>query len=202
LRAKAPVHKGSVRELMGYPPHTSGALSFRRGAPVYCALSYEANDIVLRENEVFSSNVYAGRTTALFGGRTILEMTGDEHRRYRALVQHAFSPRRAQWWIDNWIQALVDEEYAGLQAPRSAEPTAELCARIPLQTITSSFGLTGEEALGFRERAEPGMTAEDEQTAMMERHKRATEMLSRVIEERRREPKDDVITVLVQSEIE
>jgi cytochrome P450 len=207
LRAEAPVHKGAVRELMGYPAH-GGVASMRRGAdtPVYCALSFEANDIVLRENDVFSSNIYAGGTTMMFGGRTILEMGGEEHRRYRALAQPAFSIKRAQWWIDNWIQGLVDESFAGFVDRGEAELNAELCARIPLQTITASFGLTREEALDFRESAEGGgsMRGSDGQVdveALTKRNEMINGILHRVIRERRENPQDDVITVLAQSEI-
>ena len=60
LRAESPVHRGSVRELLGFGP---GGLNLRPEAPVYSALSFEANDIALRQNEVFSSTFYAGLTT-------------------------------------------------------------------------------------------------------------------------------------------
>jgi cytochrome P450 len=200
LLAQAPVHKGSVRELLGYPP---AGLSRRGDAPVYSAFSYEANDTVLRENEVFSSTFYAGMVTQMFGARTILEMVGREHRRYRALAQPAFSPKRAQWWIDEWIAPLVDEAVSAFERNGRAELNAELCSRIPLQTITSSFGLTREEALDFREGAEDtGVRGEADVAAMAERHERTTAMLRRVIEERRVDPQDDVITVLVESELE
>ena len=43
----APVHEGSVRELLGYE---RGGLSLLRDGPTYTAMSYEANDTVLREN--------------------------------------------------------------------------------------------------------------------------------------------------------
>lgn len=202
LQAKAPVHKGSVRELLGYP---LGGLSQRGDAPVFSAFSYEANDTVLRENQVFSSTVYSGLVTQLFGGRTILEMGGDEHRRYRALAQPAFSPKRAQWWTDKWISALVDEAISAFEPNGQAELNAELCSRIPIQTITSSFGLTRQEALDFREGTEgTGMRAmsDPDREAMLERHTVTTAMLHRVIEDRRAHPQDDVITALVQSEIE
>ena len=199
LRERAPVHKGSVRELLGYG---RGEVRIRREAPVYSAFSFEANDIVLRENEVFSSTYYAGYTTQMFG-RSILEMVGDEHRRYRALVQPAFTPKRAQWWIDRWIATLVDEAVSAFERNGQAELNAELCARIPLQTITRSFGLTREEALDFREGAEGmGMRSGDvDPEVMRARHERTTAMLHRVIEERRADPQDDLITMLVQSEL-
>ncbi len=203
LRAAAPVHKGSVRELLGYSVGGLLRVHRRAEAPVYSAFSYEANDTVLRENEVFSSTVYSGSVTQMFGARTILEMVGDEHRRYRALAQPAFSPRRAQWWIDKWIAALVDEAISAFEPAGQAELNAELCSRIPLQTITSSFGLTRQQGLDFREGAEgTGMQASSDSAAMAERHERATAMLRSVIEDRRARPQDDVITVLVQSEIE
>jgi cytochrome P450 len=202
LRAMAPVHEGSVRDLLGYSG--PGGLGPSGDAPVYSAFSYEANDIVLRENELFSSTFYAGFTTKLFG-RSILEMVGDEHRRYRALVQPAFSPRRAQWWTDRWIAALVDEAVSAFEHNGRAELNAELCARIPLQTITSSFGLTREEALDFREGAEGGgmrAMSEAETAALAGRHERTTAMLRRLIEDRRACPQDDIVTLLVQSEID
>ncbi len=200
LRAQAPVHRGSIRELLGYAP---GGISIRSDAPIYSAYSYEANDLILRENQTFSSTIYAGFTTRMFG-HSILEMVGDEHRRNRALVQPAFSPKRAQWWIDNWINALVDEAVSAFENVGHAELNAELCSRIPLQTITASFGLTRQQALDFREGTEGGgMTRQDvDENVLTQRKERATTMLKEVIEARRREPQDDLITTLVQTEIE
>jgi cytochrome P450 len=199
LLREAPVHEGSVRELLGYG---RGGLSLLRDGPTYTAMSYEANDTVLRENEVFSSTFYAGLTTAMFG-RSILEMVGDEHRRHRALVQPAFSPKRAQWWIDQWITTLVDEAISAFEHDGSAELNADLCARIPLQTITASFGLTRDEAFAFREGAEGNPTRADaDPAAIAERQERTTTMLRRVIEDRRRHPQDDLITLLVETELD
>jgi cytochrome P450 len=194
----APVHEGSVRELLGYG---RGGLSLLRDGPTYTAMSYEANDTVLRENLVFSSTFYAGLTTALFG-KSILEMVGDEHRRNRALVQPAFTPKRAQWWIDQWITTLVDEAISAFEDQGYAELNTDLCARIPLQTITASFGLSRDEAFEFREGAEavPGRGVDPD--AVAARHARTTEMLRRVIDDRRAHPQDDLITTLVETELE
>lgn len=195
LREEAPVHEGSVRELLGFdPPH-----AVRGNDPVYSAFSFEANERVLRENELFSSTFYAGLVTPVFGARTILEMVGDEHRRYRSLVQPAFSPRRMQWWIDRWIGSIVDEAIGAVEGTGRAELNADLCARVPLQTITASFGLTREQGLDFREDTEGD---NHDPATVAARNERATAMLRRVIEARRLEPQDDVITELVQSELE
>jgi cytochrome P450 len=198
LLAAAPVHEGSVRELLGHP---RGGLSLLRDGPTYSAFSYEANDTVLRENEVFSSTFYAGLTTAMFG-RSILEMVGEEHRRNRALVQPAFTPKRAQWWIDRWITTLVDEAISAFESVGRAELNVELCARIPLQTITASFGLTREEAFEFRQGAEGNPLRAADPEVVAARHERTTQMLRRVIEDRRQHPQDDLITMLVETELD
>ena len=137
-------------------------------------MSFEANDTVLRENQVFSSTFYAGLTTLMFG-KSILEMVGDEHRRNRALVQPAFSPKRSQWWIDQWIATLVDEAISAFEDQGRAELNAELCARIPLQTITSSFGLSRSEAFEFREGAEGSPMRAADPAVAMARQQRTTD---------------------------
>ncbi len=192
LRAAAPVHRGSVAELLGVPE----AFRVRPGAPCYSAFTFEANDLALRENATFSSAYYEGFTTELFG-RSILEMVGEEHRRYRALVQPAFTPKRAQWWIDRWIAGLVDEAVTAFEDAGRAELNAELCARIPLQTITSSFGLTRQQGLDFREQSESRSRSGADDVAA-----RTAALLADVIADRRRHPQDDVITMLVESEVE
>src|SRR5579863_1284842 len=65
LRAAAPVHKGTVRQLMGYD--TPGGLGGRHHRPVYAAFSWEANDTAFRDNDVFSSTFYEGLTTQGMG---------------------------------------------------------------------------------------------------------------------------------------
>ena len=132
-------------------------------------------------------------------GRSILEMVGKEHRRYRALVQPAFTPKRTQWWIDRWIAGLVDEAVSAFEHRGHAELNAELCDRIPLQTITASFGLTREQALDFREQIEFGRENEGD---LALRAAKSAAMLREVIDARRRQPEDDVISLLVASEIE
>ncbi len=193
LRAASPVHRGSVAELLGVPQ----GRTFRPELPHYSAFSYEACAIALKDNLLFSSGYHAGPTTARFG-RSILEMVGDEHRRYRALAQGTFVPRRRQWWIDRWVAGLVDKALSAFEGRGTAELNAELCARIPLATIAGSFGLSADDSWQFRELfGNPDRTRSPEHIA--EAFAWATDCLKATIEERRERPQDDLITELVQS---
>jgi len=195
LRAAGPVHRGSVAELLGVP----AGRSQRPDLPHYSAFSYQACATALRDNLLFSSEHHAGPTTQRFG-RSILEMVGDEHRRYRALAQGTFAPRMRQWWIDQWIAGLVDKALSAFEERGTAELNAELCARIPLFTITGSFGLGPDDSWRFRELfGNPDRTRAPEH--ITEAFTWATSRLRSVIEDRRAQPRDDLLTVLVQSEL-
>ena len=145
LRAEAPVHKGSVRDILGFG---AGGLNLRPDAPVYSALSFEANDIALRENDVFSSTFYAGLTTMMFGAAS---RDGRRRAPPQPGARAAGVLAEAVAVVDRPVDRIAGRRGGvGLRDARAAELNAELCARIPIQTITSSFGLSREEALDFR----------------------------------------------------
>ena len=77
-------------------------------------------------------------------------MNGSEHRRYRSLVQPSFVPNRAQWWIEHWIDATVHALIDRMEPDGRADLNTDLCAPIPLLTITGSFGVPIADALDIR----------------------------------------------------
>ena len=117
----------------------------------------------------------------------MLSMGGVQHRRYRALVQPSFSPAKVRWWIENWIEHTVHALIDAFEGNGRAELNVELCAAIPVLTITGSFGLPVEQALDVRE------SLNDPQ--------RTIEMIAPMVAARRERLEDDLISVLVEAEI-
>jgi cytochrome P450 len=117
----------------------------------------------------------------------MLSMGGAEHRRYRALVQPSFSPTKASWWIQNWIDKTVHALIDSFEAAGRAELNVEFCAAIPVLTITGSFGVPVSQALDIR--------------ASLSKPEVIVEILAPIVAARRKEPKDDLISVLVEAEI-
>src|SRR5438309_1619717 len=144
LRMSGPVHAGSVADLLGAPLHLGVA---GPEVPHYSAFSYDTVEAVFRAPAMFSSS-YNSRVRPLTG-RTILEMDGDEHRRYRSLVQAAFAPRSMPWWTQRWTAEIVDDLISAIESDGRADLNG-LCSRMPLLTITRSFGLEGEQSIRFR----------------------------------------------------
>jgi cytochrome P450 len=189
LREQAEVHEGTVHELTG----ASGDLVFQglpeAGRAHYSAFSHAALDDAYRDPELFASSpdpvdLEGGSPSAT---NSMLSMGGERHRRYRALVQPSFAPARARWWITNWIEQTVHALIDGFAAAGHAELNTDLCAAIPVLTITGSFGIPAEQALDLRE--------------AMGRPAEIIAMVAPIVAARREEPQDDLISVLTRAEI-
>ena len=117
----------------------------------------------------------------------MLSMGGNQHRRYRALVQPSFVPAKAQWWIRNWIDKTVGLLIDSFEENGTAELNVDFCAAIPVLTITGSFGVPVDQALDIRE-------------AMREPAK-IVGIIEPIVAARRESPQDDLISILIEAEI-
>lgn len=200
LRNTAPVMKGSLRQLLGVKALHE---SFNRPREHYTFFSFQLCDRAFRENRIFSSEVYKESPGVQSLGRTILEMVGDEHLRYRSVVQPMFvRPRAMTWWKQNWIDEAVTALLDRFNGRDGADLNLELCARLPVHVVTRGIGMSGEDALTFREHllrgtvGSRGLSAEDKAHALGE----VARMLKELITARRAEPRDDVVSGLIKND--
>jgi cytochrome P450 len=202
LRDKAPVLKGSLQELLDLPEVHA---QYDQPREHYTLLTFALCNRALRENLLFSSEVYRESPGVRQMGHTILAMVGEEHRRYRSMVQPMFiRPKAIKWWKPRWIEEAVDTLLDRLVGREGADLNLELCARLPVYIVTRGMGLDGEDALNFRTYLLQATTGarnlpRDEAAHAMNEVAR---MLMKVINARRAEPGDDVITGLVQCDLE
>jgi cytochrome P450 len=96
-------------------------------------------------------------------------------------------PAAAAWWIRNWIQTTVDVLIDGFVDDGHADLNVDFCAVIPVLTITGSFGVPVEQALDIR--------------ASFGEPQQVLDILAPVVAARREQPRDDLISVLVQAEL-
>jgi cytochrome P450 len=202
LREQSPVHQGSLHELMGVPELHA---KFGTARPGCTAFSFEACNTAFRDNETFSSKLYLDMpgVQATFGG-AILERTGEDHRRMRATVQPMFlKPKTLGWWRERWIDDIVASLVEALKGDDRADLNMQLCARMPVHTVTRGVGMDGADALEFREAL---LTLLGTSGAPMEERMKAPETISRLlgglIARRRAEPGDDVVSGMIAAELE
>jgi len=189
LRELGTIHTGTLHELTGYRgPITFQGLPFE-DRPHFTAFTFAACDEALRNGEVFASSPEAVdlETKAIAPLNSMLTMGGAQHRRYRALVQPSFVPRRMNWWITKWIETTVHALIDWFVQDGRADLNVEFCSALPVLTITGSFGVAVEEAIELRE----ALTDPPE----------LVRMLAPIIAARRESPQDDLISVLVDAEV-
>lgn len=202
LREQAPVLKGSLRELLDLPEVHQ---AYDRPRQHYTLLTFELCERALRENLLFSSKVYEESPGVRALGNVILKMTGEEHRRNRAVVQPMFiKPRAVDWWRPNWVEGAVDALLTRLEGKREADLNMDLCARLPVHVVTQGIGMKGDNALVFRDHLQKSTILARNLPPEQVRESAAevTRMLMELINERRREPGDDVISGLIQKDLE
>jgi cytochrome P450 len=191
LRASGPVHEGTPGRLIGFTGD-----EFFQGLPFperrhFSAFDFESCDHIVRHPEIFSSSSLMPGETASLADSSMLTMDGDQHRRYRALVQPSFVPGRAKWWIEQWIDTTVAGLIDGFEANGAADLNVEFCAAIPLLTICGSFGVTVEQALDIRAAV----------TSQGRGIQEFMGIVAPIVAARRERPADDLISVLVRSEL-
>jgi cytochrome P450 len=202
LLAKGPVHKGTLAECMGLPPERNGGGLYQPGVTYYSVFSFAGVSGAFTRHEDFSSEVYVDMGTSRRFGDSILNMDGLRHRRYRDLIQAHFQPAAADgWWREKVILNLVDELIGKFEKDRSVDLNSQFFARLPLHTMTAGFGMSLQEGAAFRRqmlRSVYGSTPEERSDST----RGAGRVLDRVIRERQREPRDDLISRLVQALLE
>ncbi|ONH58855.1 cytochrome [Frankia sp. CcI49] len=191
LRETGPVHPGIVGPLVGFHGE-----AFFQGLPYpelahFSVFDHATCQAVLRDSETFVSAPSAPGPERAMADTLLLYMDGVKHRRYRALVQPSFVPKRGGWWSERWIESTVRALLDAIESSGRSDLNVDFCAAIPLLTICGSFGIGVSDALRIREAA----TSDGRDAHIL------VEILAPIIAERRREPADDLISVLVQAEV-
>jgi cytochrome P450 len=202
LREKAAVQKGALPELMGLAAPGRSFAHYIPGYPTYTAFSFSAVSRGLIENETFSSHVY-DRTgaTAMFGD-AMIRRVGASHRCMRTPIQPLFTPEAAEtWWSEKIIDETVETLISTIERKKGgADLFIELCARMPVHVVSAGFGLAPEDIIPFR------IALTTPHHASMEERIRnkqtVTRMLQEVITARRQKPENDIISKLVEAQME
>jgi cytochrome P450 len=201
----ATANQGDVRD-----PYTGYAKARRNGpvatvehygVKVVMVYSYAEAEAVLRDGEAYSSRIN-GRWMRPFLGKTILEMDGIEHNRYRGLIAHAFRPKAVRGWEESLLRPTVHELLDRLAPRGRAELVREFAWQLPPLIIAKMVGVPQTDYAMWQRRAiELESTAVDWNRAIT-----ASEELRKyfapMVEARRKEPRDDLISDLVTAEID
>jgi len=174
-----------------------------RSVGVFTAYSFEAVQQVLKDGETFSSAAYADVMGKVLG-HSILEMDEPEHHLYRGLVQQAFSRKAMETWERELVRDVVDEHIdAFVDRPsKRADLVREVTFPFPVVVIARLLGLPREDLPMFHRRAVEVISAGFELDRAANASQALFDYFCTIIQDRRAHPSDDVISVLVQAELD
>ncbi|MFI9387030.1 cytochrome P450 [Kutzneria sp. NPDC052558] len=203
LRARAAVSWHPPMEV-SYPHDERGFWAVTRAADI---------SAVSREPELFSSRhgIAAEPLPRRHSAHSsfFLSMDPPEHGRYRALVNAAFTPK-AVGRIAERIEADAAQIVDSLVGAGDIEFVADCASRLPLTTFSDIVGVPPSERARVAEAAHTligggkaeGLPPESVLAAKMSEYQYLLAMGASMAEHRRRKPSDDLLTGLVQAEID
>ena len=169
--------------------------------PSFATTTFADADRVLRDAATFSASINA-ESMGPYMGELMLGMDGDEHRRYRALVAHAFRRSALERWRSELIEPVVHRLLDGFAPRGSADLVAELTSKYPVQVICGIVGVPLEDHEQFNEWAMAINYGPLSPEAGRAASQAMVDYLAPLVAARREEPTGDLLSELVHAEID
>jgi cytochrome P450 len=181
---------------------TSGALPHEESLPMFIVYRHEDVQQMLRDNETFSSAAVIAAFGPVLGEGVMLGMDEPRHGRLRSLVSKAFSQKSLAKWQDELVGRVANGLIDKFAANGKADLVKEFTFDYPSQIIAGLLGLPEKDYPQFQRwsisllswlmNPERGLAA----SAAL------CEYFEPILEARRAEPKDDLISALGAAEID
>ena len=200
LRAEAPVYKHPEPNGPGFwvVSKYDDVVTVGRDGATY-STDQKRGGVVLLEEQEETLDFEAG-------GNLMLTMDAPEHTRYRKLVNRGFTPRQMRM-LEPHIRELTAEIIDRVIEEGGCDYVVDVAAELPLQVIAEMLGVPMEDRHKIFEWSNRMIGAEDPeyqvdevlvQQAQIEMFMYANELAAK----RREEPRDDIVTALLESEID
>lgn len=181
----------------------SSLMPHEESAPVFFVYRYEDISRVLRDSETFcSGHIIDLIMGPVMGEHIMLGMDGPRHRRYRSLVSTAFRPKAMERWEDE-LAARIGNALVDRFASRGrAELVREFTFPYPTQIIAGILGLPPGDYKQFQRWSIAILSFLSKQEEAIAASREVKEYVAEILEERRRQPREDLISDLAHVELE
>jgi cytochrome P450 len=167
----------------------------------YHVTRYADVEKVLRDGKTFSSSINAEHI-GKFMGELILAMDGAEHRAYRNLVAHAFRASVLERWDAELIRPTITRLIDDIAPAGRADLVPAITSKYPVQVICGIVGVPLEDSAQFHRWAELINTGPLHPDRGHAASRAMRDYLEPIVEDRRHQPRDDLISDLVHAEID
>jgi cytochrome P450 len=197
VQGLCPVHQGSISGIFGL-----GGIDTLLATEDHqlSVLTYEGVEQVFKDPSTFSSVPLYDRTLRAAIGETILGMDPPGHRRFRELIQPAFTRKEMDRWERQFVRDIIDSYLDPLVGLGKADLATDFAFLYPIHVTAIAAGLPVDDFdVFYRDTALLTNVAIDE-TQRLAAGERLGSLVLRLIAERRADPRQDLISALIRAE--
>ena len=155
----------------------------------------------MRDAETFSARANA-RGIGIVIGRTILEMEGAEHSRQRRILTPHFALRALRAKLEPFIEATTHELIDEFAKDGRADLVHQFTFTFPMRVIARMIGVPISDFHEFHGWALALVSIADDPVKGFAGAKAIVDYLRPILAQRRDDPRDDLLTVLLTTEVE
>ena len=170
--------------------------------PVFMVYRHEDVAQMLRDNETFSSSIVTEVFGDALGRHIMLGMDEPEHGRYRALVARAFAQKSLALREDQLIGRIANDLIDRFAGRGSADLVKEFTFQYPTQIIAGLLGLPKEDYAQFQKWSISLLSITINRERGVAASNALREYFVPILDARRENPQDDLISSLAQAEID
>jgi cytochrome P450 len=197
LREQAAVHKGDLMTLLGWASDSNYT-----AIPQFTVVGYDEILAVDNDPETFSIDAYMPTIGRTFG-KTLSLLNPPEHTRIRRVFQKAFLPHVVAKWGDKLVSPVVNALIDKFVARGEADLAAEFARFYPFEIIYRQLALPERDIATFFKLAVSMTHTYGEMIRYgKEASRKVGAYFTDMIAERRKNPSDDLVSLLVQAEVD
>ncbi|GAA4558356.1 monooxygenase YjiB [Pseudonocardia xishanensis] len=182
---------------------------FRAGNGIHLAVSYASVNAMLRDHrwgrDPFAPDDELQLSQRIFM-RNVVFRDAPDHTRLRRQVSSSFTPRMILRWREQ-VAAIVVERFQPLREVAEFDFLHDFAVHLPVEAITTMIGVPADRRQDFIEWAEmmirimePPAHTEDMLAEADQLAGAIVEFFGAAIEERRREPQDDLLSTFLEGD--
>jgi cytochrome P450 len=156
---------------------------------------------VLKDGRTYSSRANA-RGIGIVMGRTILEMEGKEHVRFRNIISPFFSPRAMKAETADLVSGVVNRLIDGFAGAGSADLVQQFTFSFPMEVMANIIGIPVDDYHAFHRMALDLISVGDDPARGFQAAQDLVAFLTPLMAQRKAEPRGDLLSKLVHAEVE
>lgn len=195
-REEASVHAFDYRVAMGmYPDATTADL------PPFLITGYDTVEKIFLDPATYSNKIYE-RNLGIAFGRSVSTMDAPEHPRFRKIFQKAFLPNMVAKWGETLVDPVVGDLMDQFAGRGKADLVQEFTHHYPFHIIYRQLALPPEDVKTFHKLAIAQTVVTYDVAHGTEASRKLGAYFKALLDERRRNPGDDLVSVLAQAEVD